>query len=193
MNIPALGPLAPDPTIPEWLVSEPISIPFLSDQKLSFTLDGLEAADEADVKNAINAFLALTQDARNAAAPFVFANYRRMAGLVGEEDLGCRIASERDVWPHVQFSEVFVSQQHHGDKAIYVQIMAECDWEPEHGLQLVYRGGKELTRVSEQDGHLTNTDACDLPDTEDQVVEEPKSTADPRAAGQPTRPWWKLW
>ncbi len=39
---------------------------------------------------------------------------------------------------------------------MYVQIAADCDWEPEHGLQLVYRGGNELVRVSEQDGHLTN-------------------------------------
>ncbi len=191
MNIPALGPLQPDSKIPEWLVSQPISVPFLEGAKLTFTLDGLEDTDEADASNAVEAFLGLPPDARKNAAPYVFANYRRMAELVSDEDLACRIGSEEDVWAHVNFSEVFVSRRHRRDKAIYVQITAECDWEPEHGLQLVYRGGKELVRVSEQDGHLTYTDACDLPETEARIVEGPKLGQ--KMVGEPRRPWWKLW
>lgn len=193
MNVPALGPLQPDSKIPEWLVSEPISVPFLAGVKLTFTLDGLGDADEADTRGAIEAFLALSPEARKGAAPYVFANYQRMAELVSEEDFGCRIDAENDVWSHVRFSEVFVSRRHRRDKAIYVQITAECDWEPEHGLQLVYRGGNELVRVSEQDGHLSYTDACDLPESEDRIVEGPRSKPSPRVPDQAPRPWWKFW
>ncbi len=41
------------------------------------------------------------------------------------------------------------------DNLIYIQIAAECDWEEEHGLQIIYKNGNQLSRVSEQDGHLT--------------------------------------
>lgn len=53
--------------------------------------------------------------------------------------------------------------------AVYVQIAAECDWEPEHGLQIIYRRGVEFCRVSDQDGHLTYSDAYDLPESEDRI------------------------
>lgn len=155
MNIPALGALTPDSRIPEWLVSQRIAVSWLGGERLKFTLDGLEDADESDARSAIEAFLALGPDARKTVAPYIFANYRQIAEVVSEKDLGCRIAAEQDVWSHITFSEVFVSRRHRRDNEIYVQVTAECDWEPEHGLQLVYRGGKELVRVSEQDGHLT--------------------------------------
>jgi len=51
-----------------------------------------------------------------------------------------------------------------------VQITAECEWEPEHGLQIVYRDGSELKRVSQQDGHLTYVDAYGLPESEDRIA-----------------------
>lgn len=50
------------------------------------------------------------------------------------------------------------------------QAFCECDWEEEHGLQLVFRQGKKLTRISDQDGHLTEADAYDKPDEEDELL-----------------------
>jgi hypothetical protein len=37
-------------------------------------------------------------------------------------------------------------------------------------LQIVYRRGSELSRVSAQDGHLTHTDAFDLPEDQDRIA-----------------------
>ena len=117
-----------------------------------------------DVERAIASFLKLGASDRLAISRHVFANYRRMAKLVSEkDDLGCRIESEEAVWQHVHPSEVFISRRHRRDKAIYISITAECDWEPEHGLQIIYRRGSELARVSDQDGHLTHTDAKTFP------------------------------
>lgn len=31
-------------------------------------------------------------------------------------------------------------------------ISCECEWENEHGLQLIFKDGKSLTRVSSVDG-----------------------------------------
>ncbi len=75
-----------------------------------------------------------------------------------------------EVWEYVHPSEIFVRRRSRREKGVYVQITAECDWEPEHGLQIIYRRGKELSRVSDQDGHLTQTDAYDLPEDQDKIA-----------------------
>jgi hypothetical protein len=170
MNIPTLGALKPDPDIPEWLRCEPREIPFFDGQKLPFILDALEEADEQDVESAIAAFLKLGPADRLAASQYVFANYTRTAELVGEEDLDCQVESEKAIWQHVHPSEVFISRRHRRDRAIYISITAGCDWEREHGLQIVYRRGLELARVSDQDGHLTHADAYDLSEDQDKIV-----------------------
>ena len=74
-----------------------------------------------------------------------------------------------EVWAHLQPTAIHVSRRHRRDQRVYVQITAECDWEPEHGLQIVYCEGNRLVRVSDQDGHLTHTDAYDLPEAEDRI------------------------
>jgi hypothetical protein len=38
-----------------------------------------------------------------------------------------------------------------GDGAAYVRVVGDCDWDEEHGLQLVFRGGSTLTHVGEHD------------------------------------------
>jgi hypothetical protein len=52
-----------------------------------------------------------------------------------------------------------VSRRAYGDKGVYVSIECNCDWEPEHGLQIVLKNGSEVTKVGPYDGHLTNSDA----------------------------------
>ena len=170
MNVRALGPLNPDPHVPGWLVSEPKEIPFFDGLKLPFFLDALDEADEQEVESALGSFFKLGPIDREAASPYVFANYRRMAEMVDEEDLDSRIESEDDVWQHVHPSDIYISRRHRRDRSIYISIAAECDWEREHGLQIVYKKGLELTRVSDQDGHLTHTDAFDLPEGQDEIV-----------------------
>ena len=170
MNISHLGNLTPHADIPEWLVSKPVPVPYFDGLELTFTLDGLEDTDEPDVKAAIESFLKLSSADRLAASPHVFKNYKRIADLANEENLGFTITSEHAVWDHVRPSEVFVSRRSRRDRAIYVQITAECDWEPEHGLQIIYRRGAKLSRVSDQDGHLTYTDAFDLPEDQDRIA-----------------------
>lgn len=42
-----------------------------------------------------------------------------------------------------------------GQLGLHVVLGCECAWEPEHGLQLVFRDGRRLTRISQFDGDLT--------------------------------------
>ena len=171
MNISAIGELHPHPDVPdEWLVSAPVPIPYFDGLQLTFTLDGLEDADERETATAIESFLALGSKDRLAASECVYQNYLRIANIADEEDLGCRIDSPTEVWKHVRPSELFVSRRQYGERAIYIQITANCDWEREHGLQIVYRRGAQLSRVSDIDDHLTHADAYDLPEDQDRIV-----------------------
>ena len=45
------------------------------------------------------------------------------------------------------------------EDGIYFSLECNCDWEPEHGLQLILRDGTRITKVGGYDGHLTNADA----------------------------------
>ena len=63
-----------------------------------------------------------------------------------------------------------MSRRAYQEQDIYVQVACECDWEQEHGLQLVFRQGKKLTRISDNDGHLTEADAYGKPDEEDELL-----------------------
>jgi hypothetical protein len=75
MKIHAIGYLRPHPDVPEWLVSEPIAIPYFDGLSLTFTLDGLEEADAGEANAAIESFLRLASKDRQAASPYVYKNY----------------------------------------------------------------------------------------------------------------------
>jgi hypothetical protein len=170
MNLRPLGELRRDDSIGEWLVSDPIEIPLLG-VRLPVVLEGL-ATDPSpgDFADAVTRFLALTTIDRSVATPHVYESYRELVESVDDPDLeGIRIDSPEDVWAHVHPTDIHVSRRHRHDKMVYVQVAADCDWELEHGLQLVYRGGWQLTRVSDQDGHLTYADAFDLPEEQDRI------------------------
>lgn len=72
---------------------------------------------------------------------------------VGPPDIP-EIAADSDIWDHVQ--PRFVSLDADENGTIYVNIEAECDWEIEHGLQLVLQNGDRSVRVSSYSGHLTD-------------------------------------
>ena len=52
-----------------------------------------------------------------------------------------------------------VSRRPYGDRAAYVSLECGCDWEEEHGLQIVFKEGLHVNMVGQYDGHLTNADA----------------------------------
>ena len=56
------------------------------------------------------------------------------------------------IWRYVALKELQVAY-HKATDSVFVTLAGECDWEEEHGLQLVFRDGTTLTRVSAQDGH----------------------------------------
>lgn len=170
MNIEHLGELTADPRIEEWLVSSEVEIPCLPGIRLPFVLERFEDDPApAEFIAAIGKFLGLSVEDRNEATQCVFKNYSEFVDAVGEEDVNVDIGIPSDVWKHIQPSAVYVLRRYSGDKKVYVRITAECDWEQEHGLQIVYREGNQLARVSDQDGHLTYSDAYAIPESNNYI------------------------
>ncbi|WP_371681854.1 hypothetical protein [Labrenzia sp. VG12] len=63
------------------------------------------------------------------------------------------------MWRHVTPGPVFQERGNGDDDVWYAIMEAECDWEIEHGLMMVWRNGTTLCKVGGYDGHLTNADA----------------------------------
>jgi hypothetical protein len=74
------------------------------------------------------------------------------------------------IWDFVNPSGIYISRRHRRDMDVYLAISCGCDWEEEHGLQLVFKQGKKLTRISGHDGHITEADAYDIPDEQDELL-----------------------
>lgn len=173
MIIEPLGQLQRDPDIDEWFLSGEVQIPYLSGQSLQFIIESIDD-DEApeEFEQAIKNFLALSEADRQEATPYVFQNYRRFVVAVGEDEFDFTISSASGVWDHVQMTAIHVSRRSYAEKDVYIQIIGECDWEQEHGLQVILRRGNVLARVSDQDGHLTTADAYALPEEQNTITYE---------------------
>lgn len=175
----SIGELKPHPDVPdEWLISKPIPIPVFDGKELEFILDGYSDADEkflVEADAAILSFLEKDKNDRKEISPLVFKNYVECIEAVIEdkdpviEDMPV-IENEEDVWQLIYPQAVYVRRRDRRDKNIYLQIECECGWEIEHGLQIVFRQGKKVTRVSSVDGHLTESDADNKPDEEDELL-----------------------
>ena len=172
-----IGQLKQDKNFPDWWISNDIEIPFLDNDKLTITFMELEPAedetfvDEAD--RALTNFLKLNIDDRKSISALVYKNCIDFLDAIesDEEDDPLRALNDKnEIWNFVYPTEIFVTRRNRRDQDIYVSIDCDCDWEQEHGLQLVFRQGKKLTRISARDGHVTEADAYDKPDEADELL-----------------------
>lgn len=160
-----------------WWKSAEIEVPLFDDAKLTITFMDFEPqrdksfVDEAE--QALINFLRLGPSDRNAISDLAHKNCADFLEAVGfneADEALWKIKDKNDIWKFIQPTEIYLSRRNRRDKDIYVQVACECAWEQEHGLQLVFRQGKKLTRISAQDGHLTEADAYDKPDEEDELL-----------------------
>ncbi|MFG2003929.1 DUF6985 domain-containing protein [Spirillospora sp. NPDC048911] len=154
--------------------SEPVPVPMLGGALCRVVVEGYDddLAPE-DFHAAISAFLALERSALEAAAPSIFAYYRDIMDDVvaaGDDEWYVEIDGPHDVLDHIRFGdEPVVSRDSRRGRHVYVSLECECDWEPEHGLQIVFRDGRTVTKVGPYNGHLTNS-AAYADDTLDGVI-----------------------
>ncbi|MCP5078640.1 MAG: hypothetical protein GY951_11380 [Psychromonas sp.] len=165
-----IGQLKVHTDIDEWYESEAISIPLLGGHKLSFTIEDIDEDENPDeFDEAISNFIELDESLKSEIETYVYKSYLEFKEAVGPEYCPTNILDPSGVWQYVYPSYISVSRRPYGNEEIYVQLLAECEWEPEHGLQIVFHKGKTLNRVSDQDGHLTHSDAYALPEEQDRI------------------------
>jgi hypothetical protein len=140
-------------------LSKPLEIPMFGNQKIGLMLDDVEE-DDPDVLAAVKNLLAAKPAVLGAAAPYV-AQYRHdHLDAISEGEIP-PLEKPSDVWKEVRLGfEMSVTKLDSGaEKGVYFSLECNCDWEPEHGLQLVVRDGKAISKVGPYDGHVTNAKA----------------------------------
>ena len=170
-----------DEDLPDWWYSRPIAIPFWGNRKIPVVYEFSPVNDTkfvvaADI--AIANFLRLTEDDRLALTPLLDENCRTVCENTdfGPDDAALKTrwlgAEDRTtLWNCLPPPEsIRVQRRHRRDEDIYVHMGMDCEWEDEHGVQLVFRKGLQLTRISQQDGWLTDADAFALQDNQDKLL-----------------------
>lgn len=176
-----LGPLtrSDDDELRDWWYSEPRVTEFWDKKRIPFVYvfepdedrEFITAADAA-VKN----FLKLTAEDRLQLTPLLEENCREICDDTeyGEEVAEWLNADSKNaaaLWDSVSAPEaILVQRRHRRDKDIYIQMSLDCKWERESGIQMVFRKGMALTRISVMDGWLTDADALGLEDSEDKLL-----------------------
>ena len=139
----------------------------------SLCLDAADVNDDlsdlAEFSKALGLFMGLTPESLLEATPYLYAEFKDYESSVDPSYLDTVVSRDLDIWNELDFTCVNVVRRRYGDRGVYVQLAAECSWDPEHGIQLIYREGSSLSRVSEQDGHYTHCDAFGLPETNDRI------------------------
>jgi hypothetical protein len=158
IHLPATGYLEQSEFDDWWTITVPV--PMLG-QSLPLTVKDFNPDDPAQrawialFDAAASAFLSADAEALVEAGPRVLSNCHEFIEAVGEEDWNRAMATCADPGEIFQFvhPQAIYLEFHKATGSVYVTVACECDWEEEHGLQLVYRDGTTLSRVSSQDGH----------------------------------------
>ena len=145
--------------------AEPIPVLLFDGQTIPVSLSSPRLADaiisdDAEAIDAVlDAFLALGPADRAAAGVPVLAYCKDILEAIGADWPEARamaaITEPGDIWRHVVVQQIDIRKDtRHGEPPLYILVYCACDWEEEHGLQLVYRNGNALTRVGQQDGNV---------------------------------------
>jgi len=133
-----------------------ISVPYFANAEVNVC----ETSDLSDptAQAALDNFLKLTNADRLSHARHIHANYRGMHDAVGGEDWMDQqfgVPTLENIWDLVIVRWLHIT--HGSDSNCYVDITADCPWEIEHGLSMVWLNGETLIKVGAIDGHSTNS------------------------------------
>ncbi|MBX9655673.1 hypothetical protein K2Y11_18820 [bacterium] len=154
-----------------WYCSKPMMVPVLG-TVCRILVEGYDDdSRQHEFHVAISNFLQLSPNALKESEEHIFRYYQKCNASCEMHSPEClSIETSSGVWPHVRIgNEVIVTRRAYGDKAIYVSVECNCDWEVEHGLQIVFRNGQRVNKIGQYDGHLTNSDAYNDDSLEDVV------------------------
>lgn len=161
-----------------WLVTELRPVPALGGS-CRFLIDGYDPQESAhEIVACVEAFCSFDKSQLQEASVHVFEYYRDVAIEVGTHEPDFPNISQPDqVWDFVTLTREPVVLREQAGEPWFVALENECAWEREHGLMLVLKEGRAVTKVSAYDGPLTNRRAfADDSIPEDAVYWKPPSS-----------------
>lgn len=171
IDIPILGKLE-EYQFDNWLISKPIAVKVLNDEMIEFVLEDYQQDEsKEEFHQAIENFLTIDKAVLKQAQDDIYQYYIDVSNEIGIDD-ACyiKIAKPEDVWKHIELNgSPVVTRRPSGNRLVYVTLECNCDWEEEHGLQIVFKQGLFVNKVGAYDSHLTNSDAYDDPTLENVV------------------------
>ncbi len=169
MDIKGIGKFQKDPATGYW-TSELIKVPLLDDETYRFVLEDYDENQQRaeEYFSAIRNFLSAEQSVWDLAAPYAYGYYYRTKEAIVEEDDFPQVTNAFLIWEFVTFPEdISVCLRPGSAGCAYLSMDCECEWEREHGMQLVFKDGKKITKLGPYDGHLSNADSFNNPELED--------------------------
>lgn len=148
-----VGQLQPLEYDEDFFESEPYTIPYFNNKKLKIGF--VEAKHEpylSEADKVLENFLNLTVEERIKDSQLVFKYYDETVNFGYKEDLDIKAVDE--IWNFVYPNEIIINWDENGD--FYLCVSCGCEWEEEHGLQLVFKDGSALSRVSGHDGQFSD-------------------------------------
>ena len=146
-----VGQLTQDKHFEEWWNSDLIEIPYFQNKGLKIVFTAAESKEYFELADiALGNFMQLTISDRESDSSLISENYKQ--NLIFDYTPKLELKTDNEIWNFVYPSNIILEQNEKGE--VFVLIECNCKWEEEHGLQLVFKNGKELTRVSYCDGGL---------------------------------------
>jgi len=120
--------------------------------------DGTQGPVADDLSETTLAFLGLPSGALHQAGAVerLDVNYQANRDFFLPDPLP--ISNAVELWRYVTPIDIAVVRDRDAAGTPHVVVECNCPWEPEHGLQLVFREGTTLTRLSQYDGHLRDSE-----------------------------------
>lgn len=142
-SIQGLGKLEHDPEF-EWSRSQPVKVNVLNERLLPFILeDGWNQISLLrPIESSVANFLSLGPEHREQLTELVYKNYEEVRKIATVAALPMQEKS--DIWKYVYPTDIFIKQSF-DDPEIYIIVCGNCKWEPEHGLQMVFKKGNEVS------------------------------------------------
>jgi hypothetical protein len=144
-----VGQIKPVDNNPDFFESNPYPIPYFDNKPLKVGF--VEPKHEPyllEADNVLQNFLFLDKQDRIKDSQLVFNYYNDT--LKNGYTKSLDVSDIFDIWNFVYPSEIIVHWDENAD--FYLCVTCDCDWEEEHGLQLVFKDGKKLTRAGGHDG-----------------------------------------
>ncbi|MFY7669684.1 DUF6985 domain-containing protein [Tenacibaculum sp. MEBiC06402] len=140
-----IGNIEPHKFDPDLYFAQNIEIPYFDNKKVNIGIAAANCSDtliEAD--SVLKKFMTLDINDRNRHSKLLIDYYETCVKFGIAEKIDLRNPTE--IWNYVTPTEIIVDSEMHA--GFYIMISCECQWEPEHGLQLEFRNGDELVRAS---------------------------------------------